>query len=122
MSAGDLSNVKKYDSSIKAMHTAGTTVRFILASGNIETFTISGATTAKLCHINPNNVSAFWTDNTYIYLGYKDGRLYRITISDPDGAETQLAKFDCAINAIAVTGTTLYVALDDGHLYSYALA
>ena len=122
MAAGDLANVGKYSSAIVAMHTAGTTVRFVLASGDIETFTISGATTARLCHINPNCLSAFWTDNTYIYLGYEDGRLYRITISDPDGAETQLAKFDSAINAIAVTGTTLYVALGDGHLYSYALA
>lgn len=122
MAAGDLANVKKYDSAIKAMHTAGTTVRFILASGNVEALTIAGGATAKTCHINPNAVSAFWTDNTYIYLGYEDGRLYRITIADPDGAETQLAKFDCAINAIAITGTTLYVALDNGHLYSYALA
>ena len=122
MAAGDLASLKKYDSAIVAMHTAGTTVRFALASGNVMTFTISGAASAKLCHINPNNLSALWTDNTYIYLGYKDGRLYRITIADPDGAETQLAKFDCAINAIAITGTTLYVALADGHLYSYALA
>ena len=122
MAAGDLAEVKSYDGAITGMHTAGTTVRLVLASGNVETFTISGATNAKLCHINPSDLSAFWTDNTYIYFGYKNGALYRITIADPDGAETQLAKFNCAINAIAITGTTLYVALDNGDLYSYALA
>jgi hypothetical protein len=119
MAAGDLASLKKYKTAIKALHTAGTTVRFILASGDIETFTISGATTAKLCHVNPTNVSAFWTDNTYIYLGYKNGALRRVTVAN--NVNSQLAKFDCAVNAIAVTGTTLYVGLSDGHLYSYAL-
>ena len=120
MAAGDLAKVKSYKASIKAMHTAGTTVRFMLADGNIETFTISGATTAKLCHVNPDDVSAFWTDNTYIYLGYKNGAVRRITVAN--NVNSQLAKFSCAVNAIAVTGTTLYVALDNGRLYSYALA
>jgi hypothetical protein len=120
MSAGDMATLGKYKSAIKGLHTAGTTVRFALEGGDIETFTISGATTEHLSHVSSGDITAFWTDNTYIYLGFHNGELRRLTVANL--TNTKLAKFDCAIGAIAVTGTTLYVGLADGHLISYALA
>ena len=119
MAAGDVTALKKYDGQIVAMHTAGTTVYLVTKNGELISYTISGAATATVAHLNLP-VSCIWADATYIYIGTTTGRFVRYTIAT--GANSKLAKWDSPITSICLLSTLFYIGLADGRLQSYATA
>lgn len=121
MAAGDMVNLKKYNTDLADMFAlaAGATIYLVTKAGDVMAYTIAGGATSNIARISSGDVTALVNNATHIFAGFHNGELRRYTIAD--GTQSKLVKFDSAIVAMAIN-TLLYIALADGHLYSYALA
>ena len=119
MASGDKTKMKSFNSPIVASYAgAGTYCWVITKGGRLVRCALAGYAVVGQSKIR-GDVKCAYTDNTTIYLGMGDGRLMSYTVADK--SNSVLARFDCAITSMSVSGGKIYVGLSDGHLYSYEI-
>ena len=109
------STLKEFGNPIAAMNTVGTTYTYVvLKNGKIYRHAISGNAVTLLGKVRGDVkcVVADGTTATYLYLGMGDGRVIKFTASN--GANSEIARVDCAIVGIALVSTAIWLACADG--------
>ncbi len=78
-------------------------------------------TTTKTATLS-SEISCIASDGTYNYLGTNAGKIYKQTISGGSVAATPIASVPGRITNLTLNGTTLYVTVADGSVYTVAAA
>jgi len=119
MASGDKTKLKSINSPVVASFAPGTYMWNVTKGGRLVRYTLAGGAVQATARIRGDVKCIYCDAATYIYLGMGDGRLMRYTIADK--VNSVLARFDCAITGMSVSGGLIYISLADGHLYSYEI-